>query len=125
MEGTAEFSPCRSYRYSLWRSWSGLLPSDKGYAMFVGLNPSTADEANDDPTIRRCIGFAQAWGYDALFMANIFAFRATEPEVMKAADAPVGTDNDRLLLELAGNAGIVIAAWGTNGTFQGRGEIMC
>src|ERR1700691_893264 len=65
----AVFSPCRRYRYALWREW-GVLPGmpDKGYVLFVGLNPSTADETRDDATIRRCIAFAQAWGYSGLCM---------------------------------------------------------
>jgi hypothetical protein len=80
MERSATISPCRMFRYALWRRW-GSGP----YAMFIGLNPSTADEQNDDPTIRRCIGFAQSWGYDALCMANLFAYRATKPTDMKNA----------------------------------------
>ena len=88
VESSATFSHCRKYRYTLWRNWAGLMPTGKGYAMFVGLNPSTADETNDDPTIRRCIAFAKAWGYDALCMTNIFAFRATNPMVMLAQPAP-------------------------------------
>lgn len=71
----ARFSLCRRYRYDLWRRWD----ISKGYAMFIGLNPSTADKTADDPTIRRCIGFARSWGYGALCMTNLFAFRATDP----------------------------------------------
>ena len=81
---TATFSECRKYRYTLWRRWDGLFAS--GYAMFIGLNPSTADETNDDPTIRRCIGYARDWGYGGLCMTNLFAFRATLPKNMKAVD---------------------------------------
>jgi len=115
MQRTAHLSPCRCYRYALWRRWG-----PGSYAMFVGLNPSTADELNDDPTIRRCIGFARAWGYEALCMANLFAYRATKPAVMKKAPDPCGPDNDSTLQELAQNAGVVVAAWGANGTHQGR-----
>ena len=111
-------SPCRTYRYTLWREFGGLVGD--GYAMFIGLNPSTADEVNDDPTIRRCVAFAKSWGYEALCMTNLFAFRATQPEDMFAAGDPVGPDNDRHLVELARNAGVVVAAWGTNGTHHGR-----
>lgn len=115
----ARFSPCRSYRYSLWRD--GLGPSGmKRHAMFVGLNPSTADETNNDPTVRRCIAFARAWGYGALCMTNLFAFRATKPSDMKRVDDPVGPDNDQALVELAQSAGIVVAAWGTHGSWMGR-----
>lgn len=110
------FSPCRTYRYALWREWIG----GQGYAMFVGLNPSTADETTDDPTIRRCIAFAKAWGYAGLCMTNLFAFRATDPVDMKAAADPVGPENDKHLLDLAAGAGVIVAAWGANGTHQGR-----
>ena len=110
------FSACRTYRYALWREWIG----GEGYAMFIGLNPSTADEVQDDPTIRRCIAYAKAWGYSAMCMTNIFAFRATDPNDMKEALDPVGQENDSYLLKLSRDAGIVIAAWGVHGTFGGR-----
>ena len=111
------FSPCRKYRYTLWREWS----YGNGYAMFICLNPSTADETKNDPTIRRCIGFAQRWGYQALFMTNLFAYRSTNPwEIHSVAD-PIGPDNDKYLAELSEQAGIIIAAWGTHGNFMGRG----
>lgn len=120
MERTATFSPCRRYRYSLWRNWADLLGTGKGYAMFIGLNPSTANETEDDPTIRRCMAFAKAWGYDGLCMTNLFAFRATDPAVMLAESHPVGPENDLHLHEMAQGAGIVIAAWGTPGAHLGR-----
>lgn len=111
-------SPCRTYRYTLWRDFGGLVGDD--YAMFIGLNPSTADEVNDDPTIRRCVAFAKSWGYGAMCMTNLFAFRATEPADMIAATDPVGPDNDVHLIDLARNASVVVAAWGTNGAHLGR-----
>lgn len=113
----AEFSPCRKYRYALYRFWGGKWSE---YAMFVGLNPSTADETLDDPTIRRCISFAKDWGYGGLYMTNLFAYRATQPEDMKRADDPVGPDNDYWLRKIAGQASVVVAAWGTHGTYGGR-----
>lgn len=88
--------------------------------MFVGLNPSTADETNDDPTIRRCIGFAKAWGFSGLVMTNLFAFRATDPKDMKRAADPVGTENDETLVKLAACCGLVVAAWGAHGSYRGR-----
>lgn len=116
MERSAELSPCRTYRYALWREWGDLVDTrHKGYVMFVGLNPSTADESNDDPTIRRCIGFAQAWGYRALCMTNLFAYRATSPADMLAQEDPIGPENDAHLVRLASNALLVVAAWGTDG----------
>ncbi|EOW9103982.1 DUF1643 domain-containing protein, partial [Vibrio cholerae] len=118
MKNTAELSKCRKHRYALWRTWD----SDKPFAMFIGLNPSTADEKNDDPTLRRCINFAKSWGYGGVCMANLFAFRATEPTHMKAQDDPIGIENNDWLLRLASNAGIVIAAWGNNGSHQNRSK---
>lgn len=110
----AEFSPCRVYRYALWRQWNW-----QGYAnqvMFIGLNPSTADETEDDPTIRRCIGFAKRWGFGGLLMMNAYAFRATDPKVMKAASDPTGPGNDEALSYRATQVGCVIAAWGAHCT---------
>ena len=86
------FSPCRRWRYTLWRDWmDDVLELEERagnnsakYAMFIGLNPSTADETRDDPTVRRCVGFAKSWGYGALCMTNIFAWRDTDPAGMKA-----------------------------------------
>ena len=81
MERGADISPCGRYRYSLWRKWG-----PGATCMFVGLNPSTADETADDPTIRRCMAFARDWGYGALCMANLFAYRATDPADDNAPD---------------------------------------
>ncbi|GIL13657.1 MAG: hypothetical protein BroJett038_23770 [Chloroflexota bacterium] len=121
MESSAVFSPCRRYRYALWRRWGDLLePGRDGYAMFICLNPSTADETRDDPTIRRCIAFARAWGYSGLCMANLFAFRATDPAKMMAQANPIGPENDEHLSRLAKGALVVVAAWGANGTHLGR-----
>lgn len=114
---SANFSECRTYRYALWRRWE---EDHADYAMFVGLNPSTADETNDDPTIRRCIAYAKEWGYSGLCMTNIFAFRATDPDVMKAVNDPIGPENDRWLRKCAEGAGVVVAAWGTHGTHMQR-----
>jgi hypothetical protein len=108
-------SACRLYRYTLWRDWIG----GEGYAMFIGLNPSTADE-RDDPTIRRCVALAMSWGYSALCMTNLFAFRTTSPKLMKAAADPIGPDNDTWLESAALSASIVVAAWGVHGGFMGR-----
>lgn len=113
---SAEFSDCRKYRYALWRHWG----EGKSYAMFIGLNPSTADEKIDDPTVRRCMAFAQAWGYDGLCMTNLFAYRATVPDDMKCAQEPIGPDTDKWLKKLAKKAGVVVAAWGVHGRFMQR-----
>lgn len=112
---TARFSPCRTWRYELWRRW-GHAP----VAAFIGLNPSTADETQDDPTIRRCIGFAKRWGYGGLVMLNLFAYRSTDPRGLKVAADPVGPENDETLLRVTAEAGCVIAAWGAHGALFGR-----
>lgn len=126
----------RVYRYTLWREWqcqpvwgSCQLPSghigshsqeSKGYAMFIGLNPSTADETLDDPTIRRCVGFAKRWGYSALCMTNLFAIRTKDPSMMKKHPFPAGQDNHSWILRCASEAGIVVAAWGKDGRHQNQ-----
>lgn len=112
----AMFSACRTWRYALWRTWN----QSFGHCMFIGLNPSTADETKNDPTVRRCIGFAKAWGFGGLYMLNLFAFRATRPrEMMKAADS-VGPANDKYLRHYREFAGLTIAAWGVHGIFLDR-----
>ena len=113
---SAYFSPCKQYRYALWRMWGGIT----GYAMFVGLNPSTADATTDDRTVRRCIGFARAWGYSGLCMTNLFAFRATDPRIMQAEADPIGPDTDAWLCDTASQASLVVAAWGVHGVHRGR-----
>lgn len=90
--------------------------------MFIGLNPSTADETKDDPTIRRCIRFASDWGFGGLVMTNLYAYRATNPiDMRRQGRAAIGESNDEWLVELAEKAGIVVAAWGANvGPVLGR-----
>jgi hypothetical protein len=112
------FSEDRRYRYVLWRCWVAV--ERPRYLMVIGLNPSTADETQDDPTIRRCVGFAKDWGFDALCMTNLFAFRATDPAVMKATDDPEGPDNGEWLKRLAAGAGLILAAWGVHGVYMGQ-----
>ena len=86
------------------------------------LNPSTADAFQLDPTNRRCVGFAQAWGYGALVTTNIFAFRSTNPAGLRTANDAVGPENDETIVAAATNADLVIAAWGTHGELQDRGN---
>lgn len=130
----AEFSDDRKYRYTLWRT--GLQDErelfvsafntmkragrEKEFVQFIGLNPSTADETTDDPTLKKCMKFAQRWGFGAMCMTNIFAWRATDPDVMKGQSDPVGPDNDKWLKEVADRAGLIIAAWGKHGDHMQR-----
>lgn len=120
--GSAIMSPCGVYRYRLSRR---VTASDRT-ATFIMLNPSTADADNDDPTIRRCIGFARAWGCGRLLVANLFAFRATKPADMMLAADPIGPDNDRAILDAANDAalsgGIVVCAWGAHGKHRNRDD---
>lgn len=112
--------PNREYRYTLWRYWDESLP----FVQYIGLNPSTADETKDDPTIRKCVGFAKRFGMGGICMTNLFAWRDTKPENMKKAAEPIGPDNDLFLQEVAKEAEIVIAAWGNHGIHLGRDEIV-
>lgn len=89
--------------------------------LFVMLNPSKATEVDNDPTVERCERRARALGFGAFQVTNIFAFRETNPKLMRQADDPVGPDNDQILREGVAWADVVIAAWGTHGAHLGRG----
>ena len=115
MHRSAEISPCGAYRYSLGRCWEQTSPVN-----FVMLNPSTADADIDDPTIRRCIGFAKAWGYGSIVVTNLFAFRATDPADMAKAADPIGPENDRRIVECAMASALVVCAWGAHRTIARR-----
>ncbi|MCC5990900.1 MAG: DUF1643 domain-containing protein [Rhodobacteraceae bacterium] len=114
----AVYSPCERYRYLLTREWA----PDEGRALFVMLNPSTATEAQNDPTVERCERRARALGFGAFRVCNIFAFRATDPRVMRAADDPVGPLNDAAITESAHWADQIICGWGNHGAHLGRGR---
>ena len=115
---TAIYSDCERYRYSLTRVWD-----DGGKRVnFVMLNPSTATEVQNDPTVERCERRARTLGFGSFAVTNIFAWRDTDPKAMRAAADPVGPDNDTAILERAAWADHVIAAWGTHGAHLGRGE---
>jgi hypothetical protein len=114
----AVVSRCQRYRYKLTRSWDDKLP----VVAFVGLNPSTADAHIDDPTVRRCVGFARDWGYGTLILVNLFALRSTDPCRLYAAAGPIGPENDRWLRLAEESADVVVAAWGVHGDLHGRGR---
>ena len=116
MISSAAFSRNQLYRYWLKREWDCALPS----CAFIGLNPSTADASCDDPTIRRIIGFAQSWGYGSVTVVNLFAYRATQPSVLKAAESPVGPRNNYWIRRVTAEADTVVAAWGNHGLLMGR-----
>lgn len=137
IERNTIFSPDRKYRYTLWRDWSAQMkdgvfftedphldyyPGKRDtFVQFIGLNPSTATETTNDATVRRCINFAKFWGFGAMCMTNIFAWRDTDPAKMKGQHDPVGQDNDTHLIKVGLDAGLIIAAWGTHGTHFQRG----
>lgn len=110
------FSENRLHRYVLKHIWD----EDKPVCMFVGLNPSTADEISHDNTVRRCVNFAKDWGYGTLIMTNIFGYRATDPKDMKEFSMPIGVSNDYHLLDMAESVALVIAAWGTHAEHMNR-----
>lgn len=128
MNGRAAwFSECGIYRYALLRcidlGMDGLDGKQDRTVNFIMLNPSTADDRIDDPTIRRCIGFARRWGYGELMVTNLFAFRATDPDNLKRwASDPVGPENDEYIRKIAEAADLVIAAWGSHGEYRRRDE---
>jgi len=93
--------------------------------MFIGLNPSYADEDNNDVTITRCISYAEKWGYGGIIVGNLFALISTSPKRIKEVDDPVGPRNDFWLKKLRGEADIVVAIWGNSGAYLGRAEEVC
>lgn len=106
----------KEYRYTLWREWD----SSRGIVMFIGLNPSTADEIKNDRTITRCISYAQQWGFGSLCMTNLFAYRSTDPKKLKLVQDPVGPENDKYIKRIAKQSALVVAAWGNHGKFNSR-----
>lgn len=106
------------HRFQLLRVWD----TEKPKVAFIGLNPSTADANNDDPTIRRCIRFAKDWGYGGIIMVNLFSFRATSPADMKAHHEPNREENVNFILSAAHDARVVICAWGANGDYLKQNE---
>jgi hypothetical protein len=113
----AVYSPCDQYRYLLTRVWE---PTGRK-ALFIMLNPSTATEVQNDPTVERCERRARTLGFGAFRVTNIFAFRATDPKVMRAQTDPVGPENDVAILQSCDWADQIICAWGTHGDHLGRG----
>lgn len=110
MFSAATMSPCGAYRYSLSRLWGeGDIPG----VTFVMLNPSTADALQDDPTIRRCIGFAKREGFDSLDVVNLFGLRSTRPQGLLASPDPVGPGNMEMVEAIFMDSSLIIAGWGS------------
>ena len=112
----ARFSRCRRWRYLLWRQWDERKP----VANFLMLNPSTADEVKLDPSCTRARLYAEKWGYGALIVTNLFGWRATDPDDMKAVPDPVGRGNDAAILAAARASRLVVCAWGNHGLHLDR-----
>lgn len=117
MRKLAVISPCGKYRYQLFRQWDSTLPN----VLFIMLNPSTADADLDDPTITKCIGFAKLWGYGGLFVANLWAYRATDPKELKHNPEIISEDcfklrqvNNSFIALMSEQCKDVIFAWGTD-----------
>lgn len=106
----AVLSACGRYRYWLIRAWDPAVRP----AAFVMLNPSTADHKADDPTVRKCVGFARRWGCGGVEVVNLFAWRSTDPAGLLAAADPVGPENDAAIRECLEQCSPVVAAWGVN-----------
>lgn len=120
VRSSAILSPCGKYRYHLTREWDATLPR----TLFVMLNPSTADASLDDPTIRRCMGFARSWGAGGIEVVNLFALRATDPEALwdhlPCAEDGVNHDYVRAAVDrvLATPGSVIVAAWGAHATVE-------
>jgi len=107
----ARFSNDMKYRYLLWREWDNKLPR----VLFIMLNPSTADAEKNDPTIKRCVDYAHAWGYGSIEIANLFAYRSTLPDELLQVEDPVGPHNLCMIEAAVSRAKLIIGAWGAFG----------
>lgn len=114
---SAVISECGTYRYELRRTWDPQRP----VVEWVMLNPSTADGVTDDPTIRRCVGFAYSWGYGGIVVRNLFALRATDPAELRDHTDPVGPENEAHLGQTPSDGALTVCAWGAHGGLRNRG----
>lgn len=119
VRSTAILSTCRNYRYLLGREWNASFPT----LLYIGLNPSTADAFHDDPTIRRCTGFAKSLNFGSYFVINLFALRSKDPNKLKEASDPIGEWNDLVLTSLSDLQIPTIFMWGSKGGFRNRDEV--
>lgn len=122
MHNECQFSPDRKYRYFLQHRWDE--PLTQRAVIFIGLNPSTADETKLDPTLCRVRGFAAAWGYNSFIMLNLFGYRTTSPKNLRQSRDPVGSDSDWWIAESAPKADLIVAAWGSLGSYRARAEMV-
>lgn len=119
---SARISLCGTYRYTLERKIVNRRNNNR--VLFIMLNPSTADASKNDPTVTRCVNFADSWGFGHLTVCNIYAYRSTNPDVLKHVPDAVGPDNDRTLREEIANANLVVCAWGTHASAKRQKEVL-
>lgn len=114
LERSAIISQCGKYRYRLWRKWA---ESERMPVLWIMLNPSTADASVDDATIRRCMRFSELWGFGAMWVGNLFAWRSTDPMALWGMSEPerIGPDNERHLIGMAHESEKIVCAWGNHG----------
>ena len=116
IDGWAHFSADKKYRYLLGRR----IGASERRLLFIMLNPGSADESHNDPTIRRCMGFAKRWNFGVMEVANLFAFMTPYVAELRAAKEPIGSDNDKWIREALKAADRVILAWGNHGAYLER-----
>jgi len=116
----AGYSPCRRYRYTLVRRFGKPAAKKTERIAFIGLNPSTATELVNDPTVRRCIGYARDWGYREFIMLNAFSFRSTDPKGLHTIEDPVGLHNNEQIRHWSRKSDVVVCCWGVHAVLQER-----
>lgn len=115
----AQYDETRQYRYRLWRNF---VAEPRDPCLWIMLNPSTATEYVDDPTVRKCQEFSRRWGHDSCRVVNIFAWRSTNPAILPLLDDPVGPDNDAVIVDEVAQASRIVCAWGNWGWVRDRGR---
>jgi hypothetical protein len=121
MESGAIFDTTGLYRYTLWREWDGT----RARVAIVMLNPSMANETQNDPTIRRCIAFARSWGYGSVEIVNLFAYRTPYPKELLNATEPIGIENDKYVIQASNRSRRLVFAWGNWGYLRNRAGQVC
>jgi hypothetical protein len=116
MENGAIFSEDKRFRYSLWRIWNDKKP----LIMFIGLNPSIANDESNDRTVSKLIKYTEAWGFGGFYICNLFAFITPYPKELKKAESPTGEKNNHYLLETATKCEKIVCMWGNHGSFKER-----
>lgn len=114
------FSSCKTWRYTLRHTWAQSSNEPELACVWIGLNPSTANERQLDSTLRRVRDFSKEWGFNTFYMLNLFAFSATKPRDLRKAAHPIGRNNNHWLRKITKKGKMVICAWGNHGLFRRR-----